>query len=441
MIPTLTDMIRQGGFVCPDCGKKHEIDLRRLHLCRGAITKLPEEIRRSGGTRVFLLADPNTWEAAGQRAEELLTRAGILADVCVLPSRRPAPNEASLGDAAMHLRPEDDVILGVGGGVINDMAKMIAHTSRRPYIYLPTAPSMDGFASATASVDLRGLKRSLPSSSAAAVVADTDILAAAPVSMIRAGIGDMTAKIISLAEWKLGHIITGESYCPTVDAMVADSLARVMQCAEAAVQGDPAGIATLTEGLILTGLAMRCAGVSRPASGCEHYLSHLRDMRALAFGTPADLHGIQCGVAVLPVLRLYAALSKIAPDRAKAISHAETFCYEEHADALRRFVGTGAAKMIELESREGKYDPARHADRLDILLTHWEEILSVITKLPREEELVTFYEEIGFPASPAEIGIGEEELRDSLRFAGDIRDKYVLPRLLWDLGLSDEISL
>ena len=198
MIPTLTDMIRQGGFFCPVCEKKHEIDLRRLHLCRGAIEKLPEEIRLAGGTRVFLLADPNTWTAAGEKAMNLLTEAGIPTDVCVLSDSHPAPNEESLGDAAMHLQPVHDLILGVGGGVINDISKMLAHTARRPYIYLPTAPSMDGFASATASVDLRGLKRSLPSAAAVAVLADTDILSAAPVPMIRAGIGDMTAKIISL---------------------------------------------------------------------------------------------------------------------------------------------------------------------------------------------------------------------------------------------------
>ena len=441
MIPTLNDMIRQGGFFCPDCEKKHEIDLRRLHLCRGAIENLPEEIRLAGGTRVFLLADPNTWAAAGQRAKDLLTEAGIPTDVCVLSDSHPAPNEESLGDAAMHLQPNDDVILGVGGGVINDISKMLAYTARRPYIYLPTAPSMDGFASATASVDLRGLKRSLPSAAAVAVLADTDILAAAPVAMIRAGIGDMTAKIISLAEWKLGHIITGEYYCPTVDAMVADSLARVMQCARAAVQGDPNAIATLTEGLILTGLAMRCAGVSRPASGCEHYFSHLRDMRALAFGTRADFHGTQCGVSVLPLLRLYATLPATTPDRAKALAHAKAFRYEDHAEALRRFVGAGSEEMIELESREGKYDPNRHAARLEIILARWEEILDVVNKLPREEERAAFYEEIGFPTSPAEIGIEEEELRACLRFAGDIRDKYVLPRLLWDLGLSKEITL
>ena len=441
MLPTLTDLIRDGGFVCPDCHRKHDIDLKHLHLCRGAVAHLPGEIRRAGGTRVFLLADPNTWDAAGKRAAALLTDAGIPVNACVVPESRPAPNEITLGDAAMHLTPEDDIILGVGGGVINDTAKMIAHVSRRPYVYLPTAPSMDGFASATASMDCRGLKRSLPSAAAAAVIADTDILAAAPVHMIRAGIGDMAAKYISLAEWELGRIITGEYHCPTIAAMVKDSLTRVMACAKAAVNGDPDAVGTLTEGLILTGLAMRCAGVSRPASGGEHYISHIRDMRALAFGTPADLHGIQCGVAVLPVLRLYAALREITPDRAKALAHARQFDYREHAAAMRRFIGEGAEAMIDLESREGKYDKDKHAARLDIILSRWEEILSVIAVLPAAEELAAFYRAIGFPDSPAAIGMGADEVRTALRFAGDIRDKYVLPRLLWDLGEENLISL
>ena len=214
-----------------------------------------------------------------------------------------------------------------------------------------------------------------------------------------------------------------------------------MACAKAAVNGDPDAVGTLTEGLILTGLAMRCAGVSRPASGGEHYISHIRDMRALAFGTPADLHGIQCGVAVLPVLRLYAALREITPDRAKALAHARAFDYGEHAAAMRRFIGEGAEAMIDLESREGKYDKDKHAARLDIILSRWEEILSVIAVLPAAEELAAFYRAIGFPDSPAAIGMGADEVRTALRFAGDIRDKYVLPRLLWDLGEENLISL
>ena len=441
MLPTLTDLIRDGGFDCPDCHQKHEIDLKTCLLAPGVIADLPRIIREAGGTRVFLLADPNTWAAAGKRAADLLAEAGISVNACVLKSQKPAPNEITLGDGAMHLTPEDDIILGVGGGVINDTAKMIAHVSRHPYVYLPTAPSMDGFASATASVDLRGLKRSLPSAAATAVIADTDILAAAPAHMILSGIGDMAAKYISLAEWELGHIVTGEYHCPTIAAMVKDSLTRVMACAGYAVRGDPSAVANLTEGLILTGLAMRCAGVSRPASGCEHYISHIRDMRSLALDSPADFHGIQCGVAVLPILRLYAALKTITPDRDKSLAHARAFDYGEHAAAMRAFLGEGAEDMIALESREGKYDKDRHAARLEIILSRWEEILSVIAALPAAEDLAQFYRAIGFPDSPATIGMDRDEVHAALRFAGDIRDKYVLSRLLWDLGEENLISL
>ena len=38
-----------------------------------------------------------------------------------------------------------------------------------------------------------------------------------------------------------------------------------------------------------------------------------------------------------------------------------------------------------------------------------------------------------------EIGLEEEILPLTFKSAKDIRDKYVLPRLCWDLGIIDEI--
>lgn len=47
--------------------------------------------------------------------------------------------------------------------------------------------------------------------------------------------------------------------------------------------------------MVIAGMAVKYAGLSRPASGMEHYFSHIWDMRALAFDDArADLHGIQC---------------------------------------------------------------------------------------------------------------------------------------------------
>ena len=44
------------------------------------------------------------------------------------------------------------------------------------------------------------------------------------------------------------------------------------------------------------------------------------------------------------------------------------------------------------------------------------------------------------PKSLTEIGIEKELLPDVLKASKDIRDKYVLPRLLWDLGIIDDYA-
>ena len=48
-------------------------------------------------------------------------------------------------------------------------------------------------------------------------------------------------------------------------------------------------------------------------------------------------------------------------------------------------------------------------------------------------------EEVGMPKSMAEIGIDESILPMTFKAAKDIRDKYVLPRLCFDLGVIDDI--
>ena len=75
-------------------------------------------------------------------------------------------------------------MVGVGSGVINDIGKILSHTAGLPYAIVATAPSMDGYASATASVARDGLKISLPAKCADIIVGNLgvlDELCAAPV--------------------------------------------------------------------------------------------------------------------------------------------------------------------------------------------------------------------------------------------------------------------
>ena len=64
------------------------------------------------------------------------------------------------------------------------------------------------------------------------------------------------------------------------------------------------------DGLIIGGIAMAYAGISRPASGGEHYFSHILDMRGLEFGAKTETHGIQCAIGTLLMAKQYDKLKK-----------------------------------------------------------------------------------------------------------------------------------
>ena len=76
------------------------------------------------------------------------------------------------------------MILAVGSGVINDIGKILASSTKNPYVIVGTAPSMDGYASATSSMSVDGLKVSLPSKSADVIIGDLQILKNTPKGLI-----------------------------------------------------------------------------------------------------------------------------------------------------------------------------------------------------------------------------------------------------------------
>ena len=324
------------------CGKEHTALLKEVLSGPGVVRQLPECIRRCGGTKPFILSDCNTDRAAGEAVRSILDDAGIPYAYHVIPKETLPPNEWTIGSAVLHYDLSCDLVIGVGSGVINDTCKMLSAVSKSPYIIVATAPSMDGYASATSSMDRDELKCSLPSRCPDIVIGDTDILAQAPLHMMSSGIGDMIAKYVSITEWRISHVINEEYYCEEVAALVRDALEKCVSQADRLMQRDPEAVQAVFEGLIITGLAMAYAGISRPASGSEHYFSHTWDMRALQFGTPSDLHGIQCAMATLPVVRLYEWLKDYTPDAGKARAAVEAFDYEDWKAQLRSFLGESA---------------------------------------------------------------------------------------------------
>ena len=421
------------------CGRPHGFSARVISGA-GVIKQIPQVVRELGAKKVFVLSDLNTYAAAGEQVCKLLSDAAIPFQSFTLQSRQPHPDEYWVGSAVMHMEQNCDAVIAVGSGVINDIGKMLAALSRLPYVIVGTAPSMDGYASATSSMTRSGLKVSINTKAADVIIGDADILCQAPMRMLRAGLGDMIAKYVSICEWRMASIITGEYYCEEVAQLIRSALQQCVDGADGLLRREKDAVQAVFEGLVIGGVAMNYAGCSRPASGNEHYISHIVDMRAVEFGTAEDLHGIQCAIGTLETLRLYEKLLTVKPDKEKALAHAAAFCYDDWAAQLRAFLGKGAESMIALEAREGKYDPKAHADRLEIILSNWDALLDIIRQeLPTASQVEQLLQKIGAPTTLPQIGV-EAGLESMIfRATKDIRDKYVLSRLLWDLGILDEM--
>ena len=429
-----------GSSFC-NCGRTHDVAIDDVVVGNGVIQRLPEFVAKYNAHKIFILADQNTYKAAGEQVEAVLKNCGIAFSTYVFSNTALEPDEEAVGSAFMHFDNSCDLIIGVGSGVINDIGKILSNVSRRKYIIVCTAPSMDGYASATSSMSMDGLKVSLNSRCADVIIGDIDILKQAPEHMLKSGLGDMLAKYISIAEWRIGNLITGEYYCERVAQLIRDALKKCVDNAEGLLKRKDSAVQAVFEGLVIGGVAMAYAGVSRPASGVEHYFSHVWDMRGLEFGTQVDLHGIQCAMATMKAVELYEIIKSTVPDKEKAEAAVLAFDYDAWSDQLRSFLAKSGETMIAKELEEHKYDKISHPARFQKIIDHWNEIQCILQEeLPSVEELRRIMDTIGISCDLNTIGVDAECAKLTFKATKDIRDKYVLSRLAWDLGILDELA-
>lgn len=433
-------LLKPDGYPCA-CGRIHSSGLHYLKIGSGAVNYLKEALDTLGRKKPFFVCDLSTKAAAWDKVKIVLEKDFIPYTFFCLDSEHPEPDEYTVGSMLMAFDPSCDVIVGIGSGVINDSCKVLAHAADIPAISIATAPSMDGYASNSSSMIQGGVKVSHYNACPQAILADTDILKNAPERMLWAGLGDMLAKYISICEWRISHLVTGEYYCENIAGLMRSSLKRIVNVAPRLMQRDSQVIEAVTEGLILSGVAMAFAGFSRPASGLEHYFSHIWEMMAMERKLPYDLHGIQVGVGTLLTFKIYDEIRKLQPKRETAEAFMRSFDSQRWEAIVQDIFGSTADIVLQLEAVLHRNDAQSHSERLDMILSHWNEIQNIIhEELPPRYEVESLMQLMGMPMTPEDLGIAPADVRKALIGSRDMRDKYLTSALLWDLGLLDQIA-
>ncbi len=397
-----------------------------IEVGAGVIEGVAPWLVRNGYKTPLVVSDPNTRRAAGERLLGLLTQAGCSPAECLFPQDEPLPDEEGIGRLTASAGPDIDIIVGVGSGTINDLCKYVGFRTGKPCIIVGTASSMDGYAAVGAAMLIGGVKVTPPTQCPSAIFCDTDVLRTAPMPMMASGLGDMLGKWNALADWKLSHILTGEPYPAEIVSLMEGALKKITDGAARITSRDPDVIASITEGLILSGIAMSLYGDSRPASGTEHHLAHYWEMRYCAENKPPVPHGAKVGVATVAALKMWKMLTSVKPERFSAPPAKDTM-----AGKIRAAYGGAAEALLKTENPNIP---------IDKITAHWDEILEIARSLPEPEEIARMLAWTGGPVRPAQIALDDETLADSVLLARERKKTYTLLQLLGDLGRLEDFA-
>ena len=434
-----TNSLPLSGKPCT-CGKKHQFN-SQIITGKGVISEIPDVLKNYGATFPYIIFDVNTYKVAGENLCKILRDNGINYASFCYEGNSLEPDENAVEKALTNMPVDCDMVIGVGSGVINDISKIVSDKKHKKFIIVATAPSMDGYASSSSSVIFGGVKTTVSSHPADVIIGDIDVLKNAPIDMLISGVGDMLAKYVSICEWRIGALICDEYYCEEIAKLVRDSVKQVVESADSLLSRDETAVSKVFDALIIGSVAMNYAGISRPASGTEHYISHVLDMRGVEFKSPVKFHGVQCAFGTLVTVKLYEKLKNVMPNKEKALEYAKNFNLDEWNKKLKSLLGKSAINLIELEKKEKKYDCQKHQKRLDKIIDNWDKILKIIDEeIPSLNELESLMKKLGLPTSAKQLSIDNALLPEIFRATKDIRDKYVLSRLLWDLGIIDEFA-
>lgn len=393
------------------CGRNHLTTIQKIILEPGCILNLNKRLNELGYTEnVTVVYDSNTYHAKGLR------RPAANSEV-ILPAENLHADEHGvklLTDALGKPR----LLVAIGSGTLHDIVRYCAAQLTIPFVSVPTAATVDGFASSVAAMTLNGFKKTIITQAPVLVLADLEVISAAPRHLATAGVGDMLGKFICLADWGIAYLLTGEYYCDYIASLTRKAADQILVGAKKLAVQDIGAYENLMYGLILSGIAMQLAENSRPASGAEHHISHLLEMGVLQ---QCDaMHGEKVGVATVLCADIYHRLACIDDISVKLLPYEpinESWIYE-------RF-GSLASEIL----TENQQDCLRAVSHRQ-LLQKWSGIQHILRAIPSSQQLSNILEHLGGKVHLEDIGVDAELLPTLMSLSPYVRNRLTMMRIL-----------
>ena len=402
------------------CGRQHHVLLQSAVIAPDALLGFEDVLHSCGFDDDFAVVyDENTYEALRGRRPKAKQEV-------VLPPENLHANEhgvelakAQLGDARL--------LVAAGAGTVHDITRYICAERGVPFASVPTAASVDGFVSSVAAMTLGGFKVTVPSAAPEFLVADLDVIAAAPGYLAASGLGDVLGKYVSLTDWAVARAVTGEYHCAATAALMKQAVDEAAASVAGIAAGERAAFGSLMRALVLSGVAMQLTGNSRPASGAEHHVSHCIELGPPWLPAVEALHGEKVGVGTVLALEKYRGWIGAKPD---ALAEAVAAWRPYRSAQLAPVFGHLTESVLKENA-----DCCLAAVRPEKLAEQWDAIQSLLAALPQSEDVAALLARVGGKTALADLGIEETQREKLLTWSPTVRNRLTFMRLLQTLNL------
>lgn len=393
------------------CGREHTLETQKVVVEYNAIANFEQYMQDVGlgDKRRVVVYDSNIYK--------LTEGKHIKADQEIVLPAAGLRSEDVLIEDMMKTLDDPEVIVAYGAGTIMDFGRYPAYKLGIPFVAVPTLASSDGFTASICSVILNGQKKSISMKAPVLVVADLDIIKGAPMRLVASGINDILSKYISLADWRIATLVSGEDYCPMVAGLAEEALHIMREAADKLAATGECDYEAMTMAQMKSGLTMQLWDNSRAASGAEHLMAHLVEMHPPRFEAAEGIHGECVGVGTFQCVKEYHRLAKLTPKAKKFEPLTAEWVREKFGDRL--FDGIMKENANDILAT---FDPQNIVD-------HWDEIREIIAAIPSVEEMEKLYSACGAKYLPEHIGIDPALSEEALYISAAIRNRLTLVRM------------
>ena len=446
-------------------------DTKIFEMGGGVSSKAPEIFKNLfPGRKAVIVADVNTWPALGEKVFGFFKSAEIPVEKYIIDLKEfhaewkyvEMVDKVIEGDfaAAKKIETEKDhkeadaeksfrkassefyIAVSVGSGVINDLCKLCSYHHAQQYLSLATASSVDGFSSFGASISYHNAKQTFTCAAPVAIIADIDVLAAAPKVMTAAGYADLAAKVPAGAEWMIADLMGTEPIIPPAWHVLQDCLDELLSDPEGVAKADPQAIANLFEGLTLSGIAMQAAQSSRPASCCDHLFSHIMDMTHYRFNGKLQSHGFQVAIGTMTMCAVFDELFKLDLTKIDVDACVEAWptLEQEQKRALEIFKDFPVPELGYTEITKKYNDAATVRKQLEKVKKTWPEFKKKLQgQVYSFEKMQKLMKIAGAPYDPSMIGVSRKMLKDMFPKVQLMRFRFNVLDLAKRAGCYDKI--